>query len=148
MRAIYEPGIATGNATFETSTPTWDRWDGTHLPDHRLVATDTDGEIIGWSALAPVSDRCVYGGVAEDSIYVHPDHHGQGVGAVLLERLIVASEQAGYWTIQTGIFPENIASLALHQRVGFRIVGRRERIGQLNGAWRDTYLLERRSRQQ
>ena len=145
MRAIYEAGIATGNATFETSAPDWGDWDRTHLADHRLVATDGDGHVVGWAALTPVSDRCAYRGVAEDSVYVHSDHHGQGVGTVLLERLIAASEQAGYWTIQTGIFPENTASLTLHERVGFRIVGRRERLGHLNGTWRDTYLLERRS---
>ena len=145
VRAIYEDGIATGNATFEPSAPAWDQWDRTHLPDHRLVATDAEGRVVGWAALAPVTDRCVYRGVAEDSVYVHRDHHGRGVGTALLERLVAASEQAGYWTIQTGIFPDNTASLTLHQRVGFRIVGRRERIGQLNGAWRDTYLLERRS---
>jgi L-amino acid N-acyltransferase YncA len=145
VRAIYQSGIDTGNATFETSAPTWDHWDRTHLPVLRLVATDSAGAVIGWSALAKVSDRCVYRGVAEDSVYVHPQRHGQGVGAALLEQLITASELGGYWTIQTGIFPENAASLILHKRAGFRIVGRRERIGQLNGEWRDTYLLERRS---
>jgi L-amino acid N-acyltransferase YncA/SAM-dependent methyltransferase len=147
VRAIYQAGIDTGNATFETSAPSWDQWDRTHLPHHRLVATDHDGHVAGWAALTPVSDRCAYRGVGEDSVYVHADHHGQGIGTALLERLVVASEQAGYRTIQTGIFPENTASLALHQRVGFRIVGRRERIGELDGAWRDTYLLERRSTQ-
>ena len=145
VRAIYEAGIASGNATFETSVASWDQWDRTHLPDHRLIAADADGHVVGWAALAPVTDRCVYRGVAEDSVYVHPRHHGRGVGTALLERLIAASEQAGYWTIQTGIFPENTASLTLHERAGFRIVGRRERLGQLNGVWRDTYLLERRS---
>jgi L-amino acid N-acyltransferase YncA/predicted O-methyltransferase YrrM len=147
VRAIYEAGIATGNATFEASAPTWDNWDRTHLPVHRLVATDSDGHVVGWAALAPVWDRCAYRGVAEDSVYVHPDHRRHGVGIALLERLIAGSEQAGYWTIQTGIFPENTGSLALHQQAGFRIVGRRERIGQLHGAWRDTYVLERRSHQ-
>ena len=144
VQAIYEAGIATGNATFETSAPDWDQWDHTHVPGHRLVATDGDGDVVGWAALSPVSDRCAYRGVAEDSVYVHPRHHGHGVGTVLLERLVAASEPAGYWTIQTGVFPENTASLTLHQRVGFRIVGRRERIGELNGVWRDTYFLERR----
>jgi phosphinothricin acetyltransferase len=145
VEEIYEAGIATGHATFESSAPGWDQWDGTHLADHRLVAVDSDGQVVGWAALAPVSDRCAYRGVAEDSIYVHPHEQGHGVGSVLLERLLANAEQAGYWTIQTGIFPENTVSLSLHRRAGFRIVGRRERIGQLNGAWRDTYLLERRS---
>jgi L-amino acid N-acyltransferase YncA/SAM-dependent methyltransferase len=145
VRAIYQAGIDTGNATFETSAPSWDQWDRTHLPHHRLVATDRDGHVVGWAALTAVSDRCAYRGVAEDSVYVHPHQHGQGVGTTLLERLVADSEPAGYWTIQTGIFPENTVSLDLHQRVGFRVVGRRERIGELNGAWRDTYLLERRS---
>ncbi len=145
VQGIYEAGIATGDATFETSAPSWDHWDHTHLPYHRLVATDSDGHVLGWAALSPVSDRCAYRGVGEDSVYVHPHHLGQGVGTVLLERLVAVSEQSDYWTIQTGIFPENTASLTLHQRVGFRIVGRRERIGLLNGAWRDTYLVERRS---
>ena len=119
---------------------------GPHPPaHHRLIAFDAEGRIVGWAALAPVTDRCVYRGVAEDSVYVHRDRHGQGVGTALLERLLAQSEQAGYWTIQTGVFPGNTASLALHQRVGFRVVGRRERIGLINGTWRDTYLLERRS---
>ncbi len=144
VRQIYEAGIATGHATFETNAPTWDHWDHAHLAEHRLVAT-VDGEVAGWAALSPVSDRCVYGGVAEDSIYIHPDHRGRGVGRTLLAELIESSESAGIWTVQTGIFPENAASLALHERVGFRIIGTRQRIGQLNGNWRDTLLLERRS---
>jgi L-amino acid N-acyltransferase YncA/predicted O-methyltransferase YrrM len=144
VEGIYGAGIATGNATFESIAPGWDQWDRTHLADHRLVAIDSDDQVVGWAALSPVSDRRAYRGVAEDSVYVHPDRQGGGVGTVLLERLVANSEHAGYWTIQTGIFPENTASLALHQRVGFRLVGRRERIGQLNGSWRDTYLMERR----
>lgn len=145
VRAIYESGIATGNATLESSPPDWDDWDGAHLADHRVVATEPNGTVIGWAALSPVSDRCAYGGVAEDSVYVRADHQGEGVGSSLLELLIARAEAAGFWTIQTGILPENVASLALHEQAGFRVVGRRERIGRLNGVWRDVYLLERRS---
>jgi L-amino acid N-acyltransferase YncA len=144
IRDVYEAGIATGHATFETSAPTQQQWNDTHLADHRLIAI-VGGEAAGWAALSPVSDRCVYGGVAENSIYIHPDQRGRGVGRTLLDALIASSESAGIWTVQTGIFPENTASIALHQRCGFRIIGTRERIGQLNGIWRDTLLLERRS---
>ncbi len=143
--AIYEAGIATGNATFETSAPTYEAWDRSHLADHRLVARSADDDIVGWAALSPVSDRCAYGGVAENSIYIHHDARGRGVGRVLLDRLISSSEAAGFWTLQTGIFPENVASMALHQRCGFRVIGTRQSIGRLNGVWRDTLLLERRS---
>ena len=145
VAGIYEAGIATGNATFETTAPTWETWDSSHLPDHRLVAESEAGAIAGWASLSGVSDRCVYAGVAENSVYVHPGWRGRGVGHLLLEALIVGAEAAGIWTIQTGIFPENAASLALHQSHGFRIVGRRQRIGRLHGRWRDTYFLERRS---
>jgi L-amino acid N-acyltransferase YncA len=144
VRAIYEAGIATGNATFETEAPSWQCWDASHLADHRLVAT-IDDVVVGWAALSPVSDRCVYAGVAENSVYIDPDHRGRGIGSDLLDALVAGSERAGFWTIQTGIFPENTASIATHERVGFRVVGRRERIGQLAGVWRDTLLLERRS---
>jgi L-amino acid N-acyltransferase YncA len=144
VRDIYAAGIATGNATFETEAPSWERWHARHLPDHRLVAADDHG-VIGWAALSPVSDRCVYASVAENSVYVHPDHRARGVGVDLLDALVSGAERAGYWTIQTGIFPENSASIAAHERVGFRTVGRRERIGQLAGVWRDTLFLERRS---
>lgn len=143
--AIYEAGIATHNATFETAAPTYEEWDRSHLAEHRLVALDDEGNLLGWAALSPVSDRCVYGGVAENSVYIHPEARGRGVGTALLSRLIATAEAAGIWTVQTGIFPENTTSLALHQRCGFRIIGTRERIGQLNGVWRDTLLLERRS---
>ena len=143
--AIYEAGIATGDATFETATPTEAEWDRSHLADHRFVAHNDEGDIVGWVALSPVSDRCVYGGVAENSIYIHPDARGRGVGRALLEHLISSFEAAGIWTLQTGIFPENAASLALHQRCGFRIVGCRQRLGRLHEVWRDTFLLERRS---
>lgn len=141
---IYAEGIATGHATFETEVPGWERWDGSHLADHRLVALSAD-EVVGWAALSPVSDRCVYGGVAEESVYVADDARGRGVGRALLEALIEGAEAAGIWTIQTGIFPENEASVRLHERVGFRIVGVRERLGMLHGVWRDVLLLERRS---
>ena len=144
VRDIYEAGIATGNATFETEAPSWERWDASHLADHRLVAT-IDDVVVGWAALSPVSDRCVYAGVAENSVYIHPDHRGRGVGGDLLDALVSGAERAGYWTVQTGIFPENTASIAAHERAGFRIVGRRERVGQLDGVWRDTLFLERRS---
>jgi L-amino acid N-acyltransferase YncA len=144
VRAIYEAGIATGNATFETTAPDWPAWDATHLPDHRLVAR-LDGRVVGWTALAPVSDRCAYAGVVEDSIYVAPDAQGRGVGRALLAAVVTSAEQAGIWTVQTGIFPENETSVRLHQACGFRVVGVRERLGQLHGRWRDVLLLERRS---
>ena len=145
VRAIYEAGIATGNATFETAAPTYEAWNASHLAGHRLVATEAHGDVVGWAALAPVSGRGVYAGVAENSVYVRPDRHGVGIGSRLLDALVATSEATGIWTLQTAIFPENAASLALHTRCGFRVVGRRERIGQLHGAWRDTLVLERRS---
>jgi L-amino acid N-acyltransferase YncA len=144
VRAIYEAGIATGDATFETTAPDWAAWDAAHLVDHRLVAR-LDGRIVGWTALAPVSDRCAYAGVAEDSIYVAPEAQGQGVGRALLTAVVASAEQAGIWTVQTGIFPENQASVRLHEGCGFRVVGVRERLGKLHGSWRDVLLLERRS---
>ena len=144
VRAIYEAGIATGNATFAMSAPDWARWDASHLPTHRWVVVDGD-EVIGWTAPSPVSDRCAYSGVVEHSVYVRADRWGGGIGRILLGALIESTEAAGIWTIQTGIFPENSASLALHARCGFRVIGRRERIGRLAGVWRDTLLLERRS---
>jgi L-amino acid N-acyltransferase YncA len=144
VQAIYQAGIATGNATFETAVPAWEAWDAAHLPDHRLVARD-DGRVLAWAALAPVSDRCAYAGVAEDSIYVAPGAQGQGVGRRLLAALVASAERAGIWTVQTGVFPENRASVRLHQACGFRVVGVRERLGRLDGRWRDVLLLERRS---
>ena len=144
VRSIYEEGIATGHATFETAAPDWPEWDARHLPHSRLVAR-ADGAVLGWAALSPVSSRCVYGGVAEVSIYVAARARGQGVGRALLAALIAESEHQGIWTLQAGIFPENLPSIALHRRAGFRVVGVRERIGCLRGTWRDTVLLERRS---
>jgi phosphinothricin acetyltransferase len=148
--AIYQAGLDGGEASFEVTAPSWPKWDDTHLADHRFVAVDDDsGEVAGWSALSPVSDRCVYAGVAEVSVYVAPEARGRGAGAALLGALICSSEAAGLWTLQAGIFPENLASLALHQACGFRVVGRRERIGRHEGPgggrWRDVLLLERRS---
>lgn len=144
VRAIYEQGIATGNATFETSAPEWASWDAKHLSDCRLVARAGD-EVLGWAALSAVSDRCVYAGVAEVSVYVAEAAWSHGVGRALLQALVEASEQAGIWTLQAGVFPENVASLRLHERCGFRVVGRRQRLGQMHGVWRDVLLLERRS---
>jgi phosphinothricin acetyltransferase len=144
VRAIYLEGIATGNATFETEAPSWRAWNSSHLPFARLVARFSD-LVAGWAALSLVSQRCVYGGVAEVSVYVSQTHRHEGIGRQLLSALISESERNGIWTLQAGMFPENAGSLALHQRLGFREVGRRERIGKLNGVWRDTILLERRS---
>ena len=144
VRRIYLEGIATGDATFETDAPTWERWNAAHRPGERFVARE-GGVLRGWAALSPVSDRCVYGGVAEVSVYVAAAARGKGVGVALLRRLIDASESAGVWTLQAGIFPENRASVALHERHGFRQVGRRERIGKMKDVWRDVLLFERRS---
>jgi L-amino acid N-acyltransferase YncA len=145
VRAIYEEGIATGHATFETTAPEWEKWDSGHRPECRLVAR-RNNDVLGWAALSPVSGRCVYAGVAEVSVYVAAAARGLGVGKTLLQTLIDAAEQAGIWTLQAGIFPENTASMALHRACGFREVGRRERLGQMNGVWRDVALLERRSK--
>ena len=144
VREIYREGIATGHATFETEAPTWEQWNATHLPFARLVAR-RDHEVIGWAALSPVSQRCVYLGVAEVSVYVSQSGRRAGVGRELLHALINESEKNGIWTLQAGMFPENTGSLALHRSCGFREVGRRERIGKMDGRWRDTLLLERRS---
>jgi len=144
VRAIYLEGIATGHATFETEAPSWEQWDAAHLSFARLVARE-DHDVAGWAALSPVSQRCVYGGVAEVSVYVATSHRGSGMGRRLLAALISESERNGIWTLQAGMFPENAGSVALHRGCGFREVGRRERIGQLKGVWRDTILLERRS---
>ena len=141
---IYAEGIATRNATFETELPSWNAWDRAHLAEHRLVATEAEA-VLGWAALASVSERCVYGGVVENSVYVTESAQGRGVGRALLTALVATTEAAGIWTIQTGIFPENEASIRLHERAGFRVVGRRERLGKLDGVWRDVLFLERRS---
>ena len=141
---IYRQGIESGHATFETGVPSREAWDAGHLEAGRLVARETD-RVVGWAALSLVSDRCVYGGVAEVSVYVDGDARGRGIGRRLLVALVEASEQAGIWTLQAGIFPENEASLAIHRSCGFRVVGRRERLGHLGGEWRDVILLERRS---
>ncbi len=145
VKAIYLEGIATGNATFQTTAPDWEEWDSKHRQDCRLVAR-ANGEVIGWSALSPTSSRPVYAGVVEESVYIAGKVRGQGVGKALLMAVIEESEKAGLWMIQTSIFPENVASLALHKACGFREVGIRERIGQMNGVWRNTIFLERRSK--
>ncbi|HEX5175316.1 MAG TPA: GNAT family N-acetyltransferase [Gaiellaceae bacterium] len=143
VRAIYEDGIRSGHATFETEPPTWERWDAAHR-DVRLVA-ERDGRVVGWAALSPVSSRCCYEGVGEVSVYVAEEARGAGLGRVLLDELVRRSEQAGYWTLNAGVFPENEASLRLHRACGFREVGIRERLGRLHGVWRDVVLLECRS---
>jgi phosphinothricin acetyltransferase len=141
---IYEEGIATGNATFETEVPSWEAWDAAHLAEHRFVA-ERGGRVIGWIALSPVSGRPCYAGVAEISVYVAEATRGDGVGTGLLAAVIESAERDGLWTLQTSVFPENEPSLALLRRCGFRTVGRRERIGRLHGVWRDTVLVERRT---
>jgi L-amino acid N-acyltransferase YncA len=145
VRAIYVEGIATGHATFEKSTPEWEVWDRGHLSECRFVARSSS-EVIGWAAASPVSGRCVYVGVAEVSLYVAASMRGRKIGTRLLTRLIEESEALGIWTLQAGIFPENIASVQTHKRCGFRVVGVREKLGRMDGVWRDVLLLERRSR--
>jgi L-amino acid N-acyltransferase YncA len=143
VETIYAEGIATRDATFETSTPTWEEFDAGRHPEHRFVAVDGD-RVVGWAALSPTSSRACYAGVAEHSVYVTEGARGRGVGLALMSALLESADSGGIWTIQTSVFPENEASLALHERVGFRVVGRRERIAELDGVWRDTILLERR----
>ncbi|MYS17703.1 GNAT family N-acetyltransferase [Streptomyces sp. SID4982] len=142
---IYRLGIDGGDATFETAPPTWDQFDAAKLPGHRHVALDDTGTVLGWVAVVPVSDGCAYAGVVEHSVYVRPGARGRGIAAALLRELITSTEGAGIWTIQSGVFPENSASLALHRSAGFRVIGTRERIGRLHGVWRDVILIERRS---
>jgi L-amino acid N-acyltransferase YncA len=144
VERIYAEGIATGEATFETAPPTWSEFDRGRLPGHRLVAIE-NGEVAGWAALMPTSARACYAGVVEHSVYVAESTRGRGIGKALMHALIAGADAGGLWTIQTSVFPENEASVALHESVGFRVVGRRERIAQLDGVWRDTILLERRS---
>lgn len=149
VRDIYAAGIATGNATFESEPPTWEKFDAGKLAAHRLVALDDDGTVLGWVAASPVSDRCVYAGVVEHSVYVHPDARGRGVGRTLLDGLLRSTAEAGVWTVQSGVFPENTASIALHAAAGFRTVGTRSRLGRMGygpmaGQWRDVVLLEHR----
>jgi L-amino acid N-acyltransferase YncA/2-polyprenyl-3-methyl-5-hydroxy-6-metoxy-1,4-benzoquinol methylase len=144
--AIYQAGLDTGNASFETTAPTWDEFDRAKLPGHRHVAADAaTGEVLGWIAATAVSGRCVYAGVVEHSVYVHPDHQGRGLASALLRAFLDSTETAGIWTVQSGVFPDNTASLRLHAQAGFRTVGTRERIGRHHGRWRDVVLIERRS---
>lgn len=143
---IYEEGIRSGNATFETTVPSWEAWDMNHLNTSRFVVCDENENIVGWCALTPISSRLAYRGVAEVSIYISTVFQNRGLGAVLLRKLILDSEENEYWTLQCSVFPENKASISLFQKNGFRIVGTREKIGQINAFWRDTFLMERRSR--
>lgn len=145
VQRIYADGIATGNATFETQTPDWETWDRGHLTDCRLVAR-IDGVVVAWAALSPVSARSCYAGVTEHSVYVDENHRGQGIGKALLREFVRQTEQSGFWTIQSSIFPENAASIAIHLACGFRVVGRRKQVAMHHGVWRDTVLVERRSR--
>ena len=143
VAAVFAEGIATGQATFETEVPGWEEWDAAHIPEHRFVA-ELDGEVVGWIAVVPYSRRAVYQGVGEESVYVAERARGRGVGRALLQQVIESARNAGLWTLQAGIFTDNAASLALHRALGFREVGVRERIGQLDGVWRDVVLLELR----
>lgn len=145
VAGIYLQGLATGIATFQTEAPSWENWDKSHLPNCRLAAVDNN-QLAGWAALSPVSSRCVYAGVAEVSIYIAEKFRGRGVGKLLLTKLIEESESAGLWTLQSGIFSENKASIRLHEQCGFRIIGYREKIGQRNGVWKDNIIMERRSK--
>ncbi|MEU3437004.1 N-acetyltransferase family protein [Streptomyces sp. NPDC006863] len=143
--AIYRAGVDEGNATFETTAPAWEAFDAAKLPEHRFAAVERNGKVLGWVAASRVSDRCSYAGVVKHSVYVHPAARARGIASTLLRALIESTERAGIWTIQSGIFPENAASLAVHERAGFRVIGTRERIGRHHGVWRDVVLVERRS---
>jgi len=145
VKEIYESGIATGIATFETAAPSWEKWDKSHLNFARFIAL-INNEVTGWAALSPVSSRCVYGGVAEISVYVAEKFKGKGIGLLLLQNLISESERNNIWTLQAGIFTDNTASLKLHEKAGFRLIGYREKIGKLNGKWKDNFIIERRSK--
>jgi L-amino acid N-acyltransferase YncA len=142
---IYQQGIATNNATFRKEVPTWEEWNNGHLEKCRIVAV-IEQKIVGWAALTPVAGSCFYAGVAEVSVYIAAQNRGQNIGTALLERLIFESEQENFWTLQSSIFPENTSSLVIHEKVGFRKIGYREKISKMNGQWRDTVLLERRSK--
>lgn len=149
VERIYAAGIATGHATFESEPPSWEQFDAVKLPGQRLVALEA-GRVVGWAAASGVSDRCVYAGVAEHSVYVDPAASGRGIGRLLLDALVASTEAAGIWTLQSGVFPENTASLAVHRSAGFRVVGTRERVGRMSygpmaGQWRDVVFIERRS---
>ena len=143
--AIYQAGLDAGNASFEVTAPTWAAFDSTRLAAYRFVAVDSADTVLGWIAVSPTSTRAVYAGVVEHSVYVDPTAQGQGIARLLLDTLVASTEAAGIWTIQSGIFPENVASLRLHERAGFRVVGVRERVGRHHDRWRDVVLLERRS---
>ncbi|WP_208635965.1 GNAT family N-acetyltransferase [Amycolatopsis thailandensis] len=143
--AIYQTGLDSGDAAFETAAPDWTTWDATHLQAHRLVALDAAGKVLGWVGVSAVSDRCVDAGVVEHGVYVHPGAQGRGVGRALLTALITSTENAGIWTLQSGLFPENTASRALHRGAGFREIGIRERVGRHHDRWRDVVMIERRS---
>ncbi len=142
---IYRQGVETGFATFQNDIPDWESWDKSHLPNCRIAAFEGN-TMAGWAALTPVSGRCVYAGVAEVSVYVAAEFRGKGVGEFLLQNLIIKSEQAGFWTLQSGIFPENIGSIKLHEKCGFRKIGYREKVGQKNAVWKDNIMMERRSK--
>ncbi len=142
---IYKQGIETGNATFQQEIPTWDDWNNGHIKSCRIIS-EINNEIVGWAALTAISGRCVYAGVAEVSVYIANKYRGQKIGTKLLDKLIIESENEKLWTLQAGIFPENFASLKIHEELGFRKIGHREKIGKMNGIWRDTVLLERRSK--
>ena len=144
VKKIYEEGIATGNATFQTNSPKWQEWDAAHVETCRFVAIEND-EVVGWAALTAVSGRCVYAGVAEVSVYVAGNVRGKKIGSALLQVLVSESEKNGFWTLQSGIFPENKPSIVMHEKSGFRIVGYREKIGKMKDVWRDNVFLERRS---
>ena len=144
VKSIYEKGIVTGHATFQTQAPEWDEWDKAHANNCRIIAVNNNC-LLGWAVLSPVSGRCVYAGVAEVSVYIDTEERGKGLGKFLLQSLVEESELNGFWTLQAGIFPENKASIAIHQKCGFRIVGYREKIGKMKNTWRDVLLLERRS---
>lgn len=142
---IFQQGIDGGNATFDQHIPTWEQWDEEHVDQCRFSLLDENDKVVGWCALLKVSSRECFQGVAELSIYVDNDNHGKGLGTILLEKIILDSEENGFWTLQSGIFPENTGSIHLHEKLGFRIIGNREKIGKSNGKWRDIILMERRS---